>query len=53
MQQELGLAAPICCMKIHLSPIQNNRNTYREFDTDGKWGIRMLELFPVFKKKCV
>jgi len=53
MQQELGLAAPLCCMKIHLSPLPDNRCAYREFDTDGKWGTRMLELFLVFKTKSL
>jgi hypothetical protein len=61
MQLELGLAAPLRCMKIHLSPMQDNRHAYREFDIDGKWGTkfdidgkwgtRMLERFPVFKTK--
>jgi hypothetical protein len=53
MQQELGLAAPLCCMKIHLSSKQDNRHAYREFDIDGKWSTRMLELFPLFKTKTV
>jgi hypothetical protein len=53
MQQEFGLVASLCCMKIHLSPMQDNRRAYREFDIDGKWGTRMLELFPVFKTKSV
>jgi len=52
MQHELALAAPLCCMKIHLSPMQDRR-AYREFDIDGKWGTRMLELFPVFKTKSL
>jgi hypothetical protein len=38
-------------MKTNLSPTQDNRHAYREFDIDGKWGTRMLELLPVFKKK--
>jgi hypothetical protein len=38
-------------MKMHLSAMQDNR--YREFDIYGKWGTRMLELFPVFKTKSV
>lgn len=53
MQQELGLAAPLCCMSIHLSPLQDNRRAFREFDTDGNWGTRMLEMFLVFKEKSL
>jgi len=53
MQQELWLAAPLCCMKIHLSPMQDKRCAYREFVIDGKWCTRMLELFPAFKTKRV
>jgi hypothetical protein len=53
IQQEFGLAAPLCCMKIHLSPMQDNGHAYREFDIDEKWGNRMLELLPVFKTKSV
>jgi hypothetical protein len=39
--------------EIHLSPIQDNRHAYREFNIDEKWGTRMLELLPVFQTKSV